>query len=350
MYDWAHGLEDSIEGVTHSLCSLEFENHRPLYDWFLKRLGVYRPQQTEFARLNLTYSVLSKRHMSRLVEDGHVTGWDDPRLPTLSGLKRRGYTPATIRNFLNRIGVAKVNSMVDFGFLEHCLREDLNKTCPRFMGVLHPLKVVIENYDDGGEEMDAIINPEQPELGTRKVPFSKELYIERKDFMVEPVKKFFRLAPGREVRLRYAYFLTCNDFVEKDGVVEELRCSIDPATRGGDSLDGRKVKGTLHWVSSEHAVDAEVRLYDRLFTVENPMAEEGKDFTEFINPESLKVLQGCKVEPAVATLPPLSRFQFERTGYFCVDADFGPGKLVLNRTVGLRDSWAKLQQQKKKQK
>ncbi len=385
MYDWAHGLEDSIEGITHSICTLEFENHRPLYDWFLIELGVYKPQQIEFARLNLSYTVMSKRLLLQLVEEGLVSGWDDPRLPTISGMRRRGYSPRSIRNFLNRVGVAKVNSIVDMGFLEYCVREDLNKTTPRFMGVLHPLKVVIENYDDaeessdseeskgssshrGGdlndsfsrqgsnlddaasEEMDAVINPEQPELGTRKVPFSRELYIERGDFMVEPVKKFYRLAPDREVRFRYAYFVTCNDFVERDGEVVELRCSIDPATRGGDAPDGRKVKSTLHWVSVNHALDAEVRLYDRLFTVEDPTADKEKDFKEFLNSDSLEVLQGCKVEPALRGLKPLDRFQFERLGYFCVDSDTSSDGLVLNRTVGLRDSWAKLQKRQQQNK
>ncbi|HEV59166.1 MAG TPA: glutamine--tRNA ligase/YqeY domain fusion protein [Phycisphaerales bacterium] len=347
MYDWAHGLEDSIEGITHSICTLEFENHRPLYDWFLDALGVHHPQQIEFARLNLTYTVMSKRKLLRLVQEGHVRGWDDPRMPTISGMRRRGYSPEAIREFCRVIGVNKFNSTVDVQLLEHCLRQDLNKTSPRVMAVLRPLKVVIENYPDGQvEELEAVNNPEDPSAGTRKVPFSRELYIEQDDFMEEPPKKFYRLAPGREVRLRYAYFVTCTDVVkDADGRIVELRCTYDPATRGGDAPDGRKVKATLHWVSAEHAVDAEVRLYEHLFTKENPEeVEEGRDFTANLNPDSLQVLTGCKAEPSLARAKPLERFQFERLGYFCVDPDTAPGRVVFNRTVTLRDTWAKVRQ------
>ena len=351
MYDWAHGLEDSIEGITHSICTLEFENHRPLYDWFLDELGVYHPQQIEFARLNLTYTVMSKRMLLTLVEGGHVSGWDDPRLPTISGMRRRGYPPASIRNFCKRIGVAKVNSIIAFELLEHCVRQDLNRTAPRFMGVLNPLKVVIENYPEGKtEEMVAINNPEDPSAGTRKVPFSRVIYIEREDFMENPVKKFFRLAPGREVRLRYAYFMTCTDVIKENGEIVELRCNIDPETRGGDSPDGRRVKGTLHWVSAAHALDANVRLYDKLFTAEDPAGQKGKDFKDFLNPDSLEMLHSCKVEPAIRNLKPFDRFQFERKGYFCVDPDTNVNRLVLNRTVGLRDTWARIQRQKQQKK
>lgn len=353
MYDWAHGLEDSIENITHSICTLEFENHRPLYDWFLDALGVYHPQQIEFARLNLTYTVMSKRMLLELVEGGYVNGWDDPRLPTISGMRKRGYSPPSIRAFCSRIGVAKVNSMVDFDFLEHCVRDDLNKTSPRFMGVLHPLKIVIENYpEDKVDEMKAINNPEDPGAGTRNVPFTKELYIEQGDFMEDPPKKFYRLAPGREIRFRYAYFVTCNEVIKKNGKIIELRCNIDPATRGGNAPDGRKVKSTIHWVSAAHAIDAEVHLYDRLFTVDNPAGQKDTDFKEFLNPDSLEVLKSCKVEPAVQKLKPFDRFQFERIGYFCIDPDATGEKLVINRTVGLRDTWAKIQkkqQQTKKQ-
>ena len=344
MYDWAHGLEDSIENITHSICTLEFENHRPLYDWFLDALGIYHPQQIEFARLNLTYTVMSKRILLELVKGGYVKGWNDPRLPTISGMRKRGYSPASIRNFCSRIGVAKVNSTVDFDFLEHCVRDDLNKTSPRFMGVLHPLKVVIENYpEDKVDEMDAINNPEDLDAGTRKVSFSKELYIEQGDFMEDPPKKFYRLAPGREIRFRYAYFVTCNEAIKKNGKIVELRCTIDPATRGGNAPDGRKVKSTIHWVSAAHAIDAEVRLYDRLFTVEDPLGQKDTDYKELINPDSLEVLKSCKVEPALKELKPLDRFQFERIGYFCIDSDTSKEKLVINRTVGLRDTWAKVQ-------
>ena len=350
-YDWAHGLEDSIERVTHSLCTLEFENHRPLYDWFLDQLGVYHPQQTEFARLNLTYTVMSKRKLLPLVEEKHVNGWDDPRMPTLSGLRRRGYTPEAIRDFLRRVGVSKFEGFSDVALLEHCVREDLNKRSPRVMGVLRPLKVVIDNYPEGKvEQIEAINNPEDPAAGTRKVPFSRELYIERDDFREDPPKKFFRLAPGREVRLRYAYYITCADVVkDENGKVAELHCTYDPATRGGDSPDGRKVKATLHWVSAAHAIPAEVRLYDHLFTKENPdNVPEGQDFTANLNPHSLEVLSCCWVEPSLADTKPGSRYQFERIGYFCVDPDASDKKLIFNRTVSLRDRWAKIEKAQKK--
>ncbi len=348
-YDWAHGLEDSIEGITHSICTLEFENHRPLYDWFLDQLGVHHPRQIEFARLNLTYTVLSKRRLLELVEAGLVNGWDDPRMPTISGLRRRGYTPQAIREFCRRIGVNKYNSVVDIALLEHCLREDLNKRAPRVMAVLNPLKVVIDNYPDGETEyLDAINNPEDPSAGTRKVPFSKVIYIEQDDFMENPPAKFYRLAPGREIRLRYAYFITCKDVVkDSTGRVVELRCTYDPATRGGNAPDGRKVKSTLHWVSAEHAIDAEVRLYDRLFLKENPTdVEEGHDWKENINPDSLKILTSCKVEPSLAGAAPLSKYQFERLGYFCVDLDTTEDKLIFNRTVPLKDTWTKIRKKK----
>jgi len=349
MYDWAHGLEDSIEGITHSLCSLEYENHRPLYDWFLNQLGIYHPQQIEFARLNMSYTVLSKRKLIVLVNGKHVSGFDDPRLPTLSGLRRRGYTPEAIAEFCRRIGIAKTDSMVDVALLEHCLREDLNRRASRVMGVLRPLKVVIENYPEGRtEELDAINNPEDPSAGTRKVPFGRTLYIEQDDFRETPPPKFYRLSPGREVRLRYAYFITCIG-VTKDpatGEVVELRCTYDPATRGGDAPDGRKVKSTLHWVSAEHALDAQVRLYDHLFSVKNPDdVEEGGSFTDHMNPNSLEVLTGCKIEPSLKGASPESRFQFERLGYFCVDPDSTAEGLVFNRIVTLRDEWAKIEKQ-----
>jgi len=348
-YDWAHGLEDSIEGITHSICTLEFENHRPLYDWFLEQLGIHHPRQIEFARLNLTYTVMSKRMLRELVEEGYVSGWDDPRLPTIRGMRRRGYSPASIRDFCRRIGVSKTNSIIPIELLEHCVREDLNKTAPRYMGVLNPLKVVIENYpEDKVEEMDVVNNPEDPNAGTHKAPFSRVLYIERDDFMEEPPKKFYRLAPGREVRLKNAYFITCIDFTKKNGEVSELRCTIDPATKGGDAPNGRRPKSTLHWVSAEHAIDAEVRLYDKLFTVEDPAGQKDADFKEFLNPDSLKVLTSCKMEPAMKNLKPFDRIQLLRIGYFCVDPDTSDDKLVLNKTVGLRDEWAKIQQQMKK--
>jgi glutaminyl-tRNA synthetase len=351
MYDWAHGLEDSIEGITHSLCSLEFENHRPLYDWFLDQLPVHHPQQIEFARLELTHTVMSKRKLLELVKEGRVSGWDDPRMPTLSGLRRRGYTPEAIREFLRRIGVAKFNSLVDISLLEHCLREDLNKRAPRVMGVVRPLRLVIDNYPQGQtEDLDAVNNPEDPAAGSRKVPFSKVLYIEREDFMEEPPKKFFRLAPGREVRLRYAYFVRCTGVVKNEkGEVAEVHCTYDPATRGGDAPDGRKVKATLHWASAAHALDAEVRLYDHLFTKEDPGdVAEGVDWKSNLNPASLEVLTGCKVEPGLAAAAPGARLQFERLGYFCVDPDSAAGRLVFNRTVTLKDTWAKIQQRQGK--
>ncbi len=351
MYDWAHGLEDSIEGITHSICTLEFENHRPLYDWFLDNLGVYHPQQIEFARLNLTYTIMSKRMLLELVEGEHVNRWDDPRLPTISGMRRRGYPPTAIRNFCSRIGVAKVNSIIDIEFLEHCARNNLNKTAPRFMGVLHPLKVVVENYPkDKVEDLEAVNNPEDPMAGTRKVPFSQVIYIEQGDFMEDPPKKFYRLTLGREIRLRYAYFITCTDVIKENGNVVGLRCTIDPATRGGDAPDGRKVKSTIHWVSADHALDAEIRLYDRLFTVENPAGQKDADFKDFLNPNSLEVLNSCKVEPSLQKLKPLDRFQFERQGYFCIDPDTTEEKLVINRTVRLRDTWAKIQKQQQNDK
>lgn len=348
MYDFAHPLSDAIEGITHSICTLEFEDHRPLYDWFLDQLGIYHPQQIEFARLNLSYTVLSKRKLLRLVQEGHVTGWDDPRMPTIAGMRRRGYTPEAIRDFCERIGVAKKNSIVDIALLEHCVREDLNKRAPRVMAVLRPLRVVIDNYPEGlVEEMEAVNNPEDPSMGTRKVPFSRVLYIERDDFREDPPKQFYRLAPGREVRLRYAYFIKCVDVVKdpQTGEVVELHCTYDPETRGGSAPDGRKVKATLHWVSAAHAIPAEVRLYDRLFTVEDPdNVGEGKDFMAYLNPKSLEVLTSCWVEPSLANAAPGSRYQFERLGYFCVDlVDSKPGRLVFNRTVTLKDEWAKIE-------
>jgi len=352
MYDWAHGLEDSIEGVTHSICTLEFENHRPLYDWFLEQLGVFHSQQIEFARLNLTYTVMSKRKLLQLAQQGLVNGWDDPRMPTISGMRRRGYSPAAVRNFCKRIGVNKFNSTIDIALLEHCLREDLNKTSPRVMAVLKPLKVIIDNYpEDKTEELEAVNNPEDPAAGTRKVPFSRQLYIEQEDFMEQPPKKFYRLAPGREVRLRYAYFITCADVVkDENGRVVELHCTYDPATRGGDAPDGRKVKSTLHWVSAQHSLQARVQLYDHLFTKKNPDdAPEGEDFKSNLNPNSLQVLTNCRVEPSLADSKPLSRYQFERLGYFCVDPDSSNDLLIFNRTVSLRDTWAKIQKAQKKQ-
>ena len=345
-YDWAHGLEDSIEEITHSICTLEFENHRPLYDWFLEQLAVHHPQQIEFARLNLSYTVMSKRKLLQLVQQGLVNGWDDPRMPTICGLRRRGYSPSAIRNFCRIIGVNKFNSTVDIALLEHCLREDLNRTSARVMAVIRPLKVIIDNYPEGKvEEMEAINNPEDPVAGTRRVPFSRELYIERDDFMEEPPKRFYRLAPGREVRLRYAYFIHCTNVVkDANGEIVELRCTYDPATKGGDAPDGRKVKSTLHWVSAQHAIKAEVRLYDNLFTKENPdEVEEGQDFTAYLNLNSLEVLKECFVETSLKDAKPLSRYQFERLGYFCVDPDSSASKLIFNRTVTLKDTWAKIQ-------
>lgn len=347
MYDWAHGLEDSIEGITHSLCSLEYENHRPLYDWFLDQLDIYHPRQLEFARLNMTYTVMSKRKLLQLVNQGHVRGWDDPRMPTLSGMRRLGYPPEAIRTFCRRIGVNKYDSTVDIQLLEHCVREVLNKTSPRRMAVLRPLKVVITNYPEGQvDQLEAINNPEDPSAGTRQVPFSRELYIEREDFMEEPPKKFFRLAPGREVRLRYAYFITCNSVIKNPatGEVVELHCTYDPATRGGDAPDGRKVKATLHWVAADSAIEAQVRIYDHLFIKPDPDdVPEGVDWLSSLNPASMETLDNCKVEPSLAGSAPGSRVQFERLGYFCVDSDSAKDKLVFNRTVGLKDSYAKSQ-------
>jgi len=349
-YDWAHGQSDSIEGITHSICTLEFEIHRPLYDWFIEQLGIHHPRQIEFARLNLSYTVMSKRMLKELVDGKYVSGWDDPRMPTISGLRRRGYTPEAIRDFCNRIGVAKADSTVDIALLEHCLREDLNKRAPRRMAVIRPLKVVLENYPDGKvEELDAVNNPEDPSAGTRKVPFSKVLYIEQDDFMEVPPKGFFRLSPGKEVRLRYAYYITCKQ-VKKDasGKIVELICTYDPATRGGGSPDGRKVKATLHWVSAQHSIPAEVRLYDHLFIKPDPTdVEEGKDFKDYLNPKSLEVLKDCRLEPSLKDAKPGDKFQFERLGYFCVDKDSTQGALVFNRAVSLKDEWAKIQKGKK---
>ena len=342
MYDFAHPPSDAIEHVTHSLCTLEFEDHRPLYDWLVETLPVpSRPRQIEFARLNLNYTVMSKRKLLRLVTDGIVSGWDDPRMPTIAAYRRRGYTPASIRNFAERVGVARRENVIDVGLLEFCVREDLNKTAPRVMGVLRPLKVVIENYDGSGEEFETPNNPEDPSKGTRRVPFSKTIWIERDDFMEEPPKKFFRLAPGREVRLRSAYFITCTGVIKDDaGNVVELRATYDPATRGGDAPDGRRPKATLHWVSAEHALDCEVRLYDRLFNAEDP--EEGGDFLAHLNPDSLVIIADAKLEPSVAGAAPLTRYQFERLGYFCVDRDSTESRLVFNRTATLKDTWAKV--------
>ena len=351
MYDFTHGQSDSVERITHSICTLGFEDHRPLYDWFLDELNVYHPQQIEFARLELTYTVMSKRKLLELVEEGHVSGWDDPRMPTICGLRRRGCTPESIRNFCGRIGVAKFNSTVDITLLEHCLREDLNKRAPRVMAVLRPLRVVIDNYPEGQvEELDAVNNPEDPGMGTRKVPFSRVLYIERDDFREDPPKKYFRLAPGREVRLRYGYFITCVDVVKdkQTGEVVELHCTYDPATRGGDSPDGRKVKATLHWVSAAHALETEVRLYDHLFVKADPDdVEEGRDYKANLNPNSLEILTSCRVEPSLAGAAPGSRYQFERLGYFCVDPDSSTERLVFNRTVPLRDTWAKIEKEQR---
>ncbi len=352
-YDWAHGQSDSIEGITHSICTLEFENHRPLYDWFLDQLGVHHPRQIEFARLNLTYTVMSKRKLLQLVQEGHVRGWDDPRMPTICGLRRRGYTPEAIRNFCQRIGVAKFNSTVDLALLEHCVREHLNRTAPRVMAVLRPLKVVIENFPEGEVEyLEAINNPEDPSAGTRPVPFSRELYIEQDDFREEPPPKYYRLAPGREVRLRYAYFIKCVDVVKdpQTGQVTELRCTYDPATRGGSAPDGRKVKATLHWVSAPHALPAEVRLYETLFTKPDPEdVEEGQTFLDNLNPHSLEVIPQAFIEPSVKGAAPGTRYQFERLGYFCVDPDTTSEHLVFNRTVTLKDTWAKVQKKLQQQ-
>jgi len=364
MYDWAHGFEDSIEGITHSLCSLEYENHRPLYDWFIDAVNegrtddgsgpwgkkINHPRQIEFARLNLSFTVMSKRRLIDLVRGSHVRDFDDPRLPTLAGLRRRGYTPESIKNFCTIIGVNKFYSVIDVALLEHCVREDLNKTSLRVMAVLKPLKVIIDNYPEGQtEQFDAVNNPEDPSAGSRKVPFSKELYIERDDFMETPPPKFYRLSPGKEVRLRYAYFIKCvNAVKDRDGNITELHCTYDPATKGGDAPDGRKVKSTIHWVSAKDAIPAEVRLYDHLFTKEDPDdVPEGKDFTVNLNPKSLEILRNCYVEPALKDAKPLARYQFERLGYFCVDPDTANGTLTFNRTVSLRDEWAKIQKSQK---
>ena len=347
MYDYAHGQSDSIEGIKHSICTLEFEDHRPLYDWYVQQLGIYAPQQIEFDRLNLTYTLLSKRKLLTLVQDGHVSGWDDPRMPTLSGIRRRGYTPEAIRNFCGAVGVSKTNGSTELALLEHYVREDLNKRAPRVMAVLRPLRVVIDNYPpDLVEEMQAVNNPEDAAMGTRQVPFSRVLYIEQDDFREVPPKQYFRLSPGREVRLRYGYFVTCTGVVkdEKTGEVLEVHCTYDPATRGGDSPDGRRVKSTIHWVSAAHAIDAEARLYDNLFTCENPgEVPEGQDFTANLNPNSLEVVRGCKLEPSLRDAAPGARYQFERLGYFCVDLDSKPEGLVFNRTAALRDTWAKIE-------
>ena len=342
MYDFAHGQSDSVEGVTHSICTMEYEDHRPLYDWLLDSLDVYHPQQIEFARLNLSHTVMSKRKLAQLVNEGHVSGWDDPRMPTLAGLRRRGYTPESIRRFCELVGVAKRQNVIEIALLEHAIRDDLNARSSRVLAVLRPLKVVIENYpEDQVEHLDAVNNPEDPDAGARQVPFSRELYIERDDFMEDPPKKFFRLAPGREVRLRYGYFITCTNVIKDEaGEVVELRCTYDPETRGGQSPDGRKVKGTIHWVSARHAVEAEVRLYEHLFTSERP--DEEDDFLSTLNPDSLEVVANAKVEPSLADARPGERFQFERLGYFAVDPDSEPGSPVFNRTVSLRDTWAKV--------
>jgi glutaminyl-tRNA synthetase len=343
MYDYAHGQSDSIEGITHSICTLEFEDHRPLYDWYIEQLGIYHPQQVEFDRLNLTYTLLSKRKLLQLVRDGIVRGWDDPRMPTLSGIRRRGYTPEALRNFCNSIGVSKTNGTIELGLLEHFVREDLNKRAPRLMAVLRPLRVVIDNYPESQvEEMEAVNNPEDASAGTRKVPFSRVLYIERADFMEDPPKQFFRLSPGKEVRLRWGYFITCTGVIKNEnGEITEIHCTYDPATRGGNSPDGRKVKATIHWVSAAHAVDAEVRLYEPLFNCENP-----SDLAD-LNPKSLEVLTGCKLEPELANKQPQFRCQFERLGYFCADDDTAPGKPVFNRTVALRDTYKKIEKRSK---
>jgi glutaminyl-tRNA synthetase len=348
MYDFAHGQSDSIEGITHSICSLEFEDHRPLYDWFIKELNIYHPRQIEFARLNLSHTIMSKRRLLELVEQGYVSGWDDPRMPTISGLRRRGFTSESIRNFCERVGLAKRNSMIDVAMLEHCVREDLNKTAPRVMAVLRPLKVIIDNYPEGQvEELEAINNPEDPDMGTRKIPFSRVIYIEQEDFQEDPPKKFYRLAPGREVRLRYAYFIKCVNAVrdQKTGELTELHCAYDPDTKGGSADDERRVKATLHWVSAEQSLAAEIRLYDHLFLTEDPAGEKDEsDYKRLLNPNSLEILRSCRVEPGIRGAAPGSRYQFERQGYFCVDnTDSSDKLLVFNRTVSLRDTWARIQ-------
>jgi glutaminyl-tRNA synthetase len=345
-YDWAHGQSDSIEKVTHSMCSLEFADHQPLYNWYIEQLGIFPSQQIEFDRLAITYTLLSKRKLLQLVNEGRVSGWNDPRMPTLSGMRRRGYTPEAIRNFVWAVGVSRTNGIVELEMLEHFVREDLNRRSARVMAVLHPLKVVIDNYPEGQvEQMDAVNNPEDPNAGSRKVPFSKTLYIEQDDFREVPPPKYFRLSPGKEVRLRYGYFITAKSVVKNaQGEVVEVHCTYDPATRGGNAPDGRKVKATIHWVSAEHAVETEVRIYDKLFTKENPNElEEGQNFTDNLNPNSLEVIPNAKLEPSLANAAPGSRYQFERLGYFCVDPDSHPGRLVFNRTVALKDSWAKIE-------
>jgi glutaminyl-tRNA synthetase len=351
MYDYAHGQSDSIEKITHSICTLEFEDHRPLYNWFIQQLGIFPSQQIEFDRLNITYTLLSKRKLLQLVQDGHVRGWDDPRMPTLSGLRRRGYTPEAIRNFCAAIGASKTNGTIELAMLEHFLREDLNKRAPRVMAVLRPLRIVIDNYPEGQvEQLEAVNNPEDPAAGTRKVPFSRELYIEQDDFREIPPKKFFRLSPGQEVRLRAGYFIICTSVVkdEKTGEVVEVHCTYDPATRSGNAPDGRKVKATIHWVSAQHAINAEVRLYENLFTKEDPNdVPEGQEFTANLNPNSLETVTDAKLEPSLANAEPGERYQFERLGYFCVDPDSTSGKLVFNRTVQLRDTWAKIEKREK---
>jgi glutaminyl-tRNA synthetase len=350
MYDFAHGQSDSLEQITHSICTLEFEDHRPLYNWFIQQLGIFPSQQIEFDRLNLTYTLLSKRKLLQLVQEGRVRGWDDPRMPTLSGIRRRGYTPEAIRNFCAAIGVSKTNGIIELAMLEHFVREDLNTRAPRVMAVLHPLRVVIDNYPEGQvEELEAVNNPEDPNAGTRKVPFSRSLYIEQDDFREDPPKKFFRLFPGQEVRLRGGYFITCTGVVKNDaGEVVEVHCTYDPATRNGNAPDGRKVKSTIHWVSAEHAIDAEVRLYENLFATENPGdVPEGQDFTVNLHPNSLEILTNAKLEPSLAGAMPGDRYQFERLGYFCADLDSKPGALVFNRTVPLRDTWAKIEKREK---
>ena len=349
-YDFAHGQSDSIEGITHSLCTLEFEHHRPLYDWFCENLGIHHPQQIEFARLNLNYTVMSKRKMLRLVTEGHVNGWDDPRMPTLSGMRRRGYTPQAIRAFCERVGLAKRENVIEMELLEYCLRDDLNRRAVRRLGVLNPLKITLENYpEDQTEELDAVNNPEDPEAGTRKIPFSREILIDRNDFMEDPPKKYFRMAPGREVRLKYAYYVTCKEVIrDENGEISELICTYDPASRGGGTQDGRKVKGTIQWVDAQTAISCDANLYDRLFSCPNPEeSEEGKDFTEFINTDSLEVVKSVMVEPSVQAFEPGQPFQLERVGYFCIDPNSKEETgLVLNRSVALRDSWAKKTQAK----
>ena len=345
MYDWAHGQSDSIEGISHSICTLEFENHRPLYDWFLDQLEIFHPRQIEFARLNLNYIVMSKRKFLQLVDEEFVSGWDDPRMPTISGLRRRGYTPESIRNFSEKVGVAKRDNIIDISLLEFSIREDLNKNANRVMGVLHPLKLIIDNYPENQvEELDAINNPEDTDSGTRKIYFTKEIYIEKDDFMENPPKKYFRLFPGNEVRLRYAYIIKCTGFKkDEDGQIQEVHCTYYPETKSGTDQSDKKVKGTIHWVSTSNSINAEVRLYDRLFTVENPEGDKGKDFKEFLNPNSLEILRDCKLEKSLESALPGERYQFERLGYFCADSvDSKPGNLVFNRTVALRDTWSKI--------